>query len=454
MSFTFGGFNPKFVRGEQITKITLQPPQTKTIEMKESLSSTSLLFSLDPILVIIRDYILGASLLSIDLFPKTHISLHEVYVLLSSIACCHECTKHVFSILLKCTIGKVEVTEFKTLPIEDTSSLVGKKFTMEHMCKYYITMLTCRYVLVKNLTSLNYMLEIMNPRDRSLTASVRDSILPGGYWKSKEPFNIYRIATMSSAPSSMENILTFSISMLKTCGVGILRSKRRGLSGRIYAILASILISSVSYLHGEDVKRGLYYLRRAIDRNTYYRQLGITIAYPRFHALRTDLNLRLSDMIFMSMNIFRDVCTGTLIVNSIYLNFLWKLPSSLLEKHCKIIGRLENDEHKSPYMTVMYDRTTYHVSLGVIPTDSGLLLPAYSYSEKEVISYSILLYIIANRFLWSYDREYILEVLRDIQLDTDLAEIDKATYEYPIQHLLTPIGGSHVLKIERAFVGR
>lgn len=426
--------------------------------MKEFLSSVSLLFSLDPILTIIRDYILGAQFLFIDLFPKTNISLHEVYMLLSSVACCHQCTKDVFSTLQECTIERVEVVEFRGLPkefpIEDTSSLVGKKFTMEHMCKYYITMLTCRYVRMKNLESMNYMVEIMDPRDRAFTIEVRDVILPHGYWKSKEPFNIYRIAITGTVPPSIEDMLTFSISMVKTCGVGILRGRRRGLSEEIGTILSAILISCVSYLHGEDVKSGLHHLRRSIDRNTYYRQLGITIAYPRFHVMRTDLNLRLSDMIYMSMNIFRNICIGAVVANSTYLNFLWKLPSSVIEKHCKVIGRFENDEHKSPHMTVVHDHSTYHIRLGVIPTDSGLLWPAYSYSEGEIISYAILLYIIADRFLWSYDREYILSALRDIQLNTDLLEIEGATYEDPIQHLLTPIGGSHVLKIERTSVGR
>lgn len=444
MSFTFGGFNPKFVRGEQITKISLQAPQGNIIEMKETLSSQSPLFTLDPILVIIRDYILGAPFLHTDLFPKTHISLHEVYVLLSSVACCHECTKYVFSTLLECTMEKVEVVEFKSLPKPfpsgDTLSLTGKKFTMEHMCKYYITMLTCRYVLMKNLASLNYMLEIMDPRDIAFTISVKDSILPYGYWESKEPFNIYSIAIMRAIPPSIEDMLTFSVSMVKTCGVGILKGRRRH-QGEIGAVLSAVLISCVSYLQGEDVKRGLYHLRRAIDRNTYYRQLGITIAYPRFHVIRTDLNLHLADMIFMSMNIFRDICTGTFTANPIYINFLWKLPSSLLEKHCKVIGRLENDENEAPYMTVVHDHATYHIRLGVIPIEDGSLWPAYSYSEKEVIGYAALLYIIAHRFLWTYDREYILTVLRDIQLDSHIEEIDKATYEHPIQHLLVPVGG-------------
>lgn len=112
MSFTFGGVDGRCREwAAYSTKVSFLPERHKLIQVKDFLSHP--LFGIEPITTVIRDYILGSPLLSIDLFPSRSISINEIYALLYSIACCHHCTMEVLSIVEKCTItgGQVNLVQ-------------------------------------------------------------------------------------------------------------------------------------------------------------------------------------------------------------------------------------------------------------------------------------------------------------------------------------------------------
>lgn len=469
MSFTFGGFEWRFMKSEYTTRITMEPPRGTQTKMKEILQSHHVIFTLEPLLMIIRDYILGAPLLLIDLFPKKNITIHELHILLCSVACCHQCTVEVIDLLSDCTLTAIEVREEEETYVDhkDGYLLIGRKFNMEYIPRYYVSLLACKYVLMRNLQSFNYMLERVHMKDKPFISLVRDNIMGEAYWKNTEPFNIYKVLPESTFSVPITELCKFCHAILEICGIEALSStpitrrklKNRAMETRIHEgysylghsseYLPSILASCVTSpdFTGEEIRIGLRHLRKAFPRDIYYNSLLRTGSIsPESFFTRPDLNLRLEDAIVTSMNCYFSISTKEVRPDISRINFLWRLPSLLLEKHCKVVGRSRGDDN-FPHMTVIHNHETYHVRMGILePAGGEVLLPLYSYNQHECISYGNLLFIIAKRFLWTYDREHVLDILKSHKLTSDVPDVESMSD--PIRYLLVPAPGDSIPILE------
>lgn len=449
------------MKAEYTTRIVMELPEGKKVEVKEKLKSHHTLFTLEPLLIIIRDYILGAPLLQIDLFPRTQITMHELHILLCSIACCQQCTIEVIDLLGECVVKAIEVKEEKRGVVnhKDDHLLIGRKFNMAYIPRYYVSLLACKYVLMRNLQSFNYVLERIHMKDKPFISLIRDSIIGEAYWKNTEPFNIYRALLGSASSVTIIELCKFCHAILEICGMKALsatHATRRRLEDRkenpylgYYSsgYLASILISCVTSpdFTEEEMRIGLRHLRKAFPRDIYYESLlRAGSISPKSFFTRPDLNLRLEDVIITSMNCCFSISTKEVKPDIMRVNFLWRLPSLLLEKHCKVIGR-SRDDGNFPHMTVIHNHETYHVGMGLIECAGEVLLPLYSYNQNQCIAYINLLIVIAKRFLWTYDREHILSILQSHNLTSD--EPEEIMYDGdPIRYLLVPSPGDSTFR--------
>lgn len=450
MSFTFGGFPTFLMERVSTTSLSLHPPEEKRIKMKDFLSERSHLFTLEPILIIIRDYILGASLLMIDLFPSTQITMHEIHILLCSVACCHECTEEVWRLAEKCIVTEVKGEDIPNAPHGFVDILamdpVGAFFSMKNICEYYSSLLASKYMLMKNLASLNKLATVLKGERRRIIAEARDNILGSRYWTSKEPSDIYDIIYRASARAvvSILALITFCLNLMQVDEVNILKRKTSGIviyhDERIASILTAC--STSPHFSGKQIKYNLSLLRKNFDRSSFYLSLDRAGSIVPTHFItRNDLSFRLSDWIVICM--YRNADALEVSGNPyLLMHFLWQLPLAILRRYATVIKEGGSD---GKYLTSMvsYDQKIHHLQLGVVEMGDRSVA-AYAYNNEVNVMYHVLLYIIADKFLWSCDRNHVMSMLKRMMIPSHVLEIEAATYEDPVQHLIVPIGGKHV----------
>lgn len=438
------------------------------------------------ILAIIRDYIFGHFLLMSDLFPKRDFTLHEAYSLLYSVACCHRCTKEVMGLLRKCKIKSVPQRTVRDIireideEDEKMDVPIGGRFNMNYMGKFYNDSLTCRYVTMKNMKSLDLLhgeLTKMNAvfigdmksmivrhfHSTPIDSKVARSDTALGMTGDEEKFNIYGVVgrclrgidtTFDEAdPTSFGgrvfhsrriNLPLFSmcVNLLKDCGVGILN-----IGGRVSETLpqgptCNMIMKAIMYvLKGEDLVRALRGIRKHFTSGIYYASLWgiVTLPCAQFVQRNERLLMRREDLIISSLSIHDSITMRTYTENiTEALYFLWKLPTLLLEKHCTVIDkRILSSNY--PSITVDYEGKNVELSLCLVGGEHDNYIPAYKYNNATLVPYHLLLYIVADKFVWSYDRDFIVTALRRFHKPEDIATLEATPYENPIHHLIVPI---------------
>lgn len=451
MSFTFGGFPTFLMERISTTSMSLNLPEEKRVQIRGSLSKQSTLFSLDPILIIIRDYILGAPLLMIDLFPSTRITMHEIHILLCSVACCYECTEEVRRLAEKCVVKEIKVEDIPSAPkgLVDVvdEGVVGKPFSMKNMCKYYMSLLASKYILVKNLASLNNLMTPMGEEERNFIVEIMNVILGPSYWKSKDPFDIYYVVFHAFTETYVrpQTLIAFCLNVIQVDEVNIFKRKTRKHLAYSNEHIASILTSCATapHLSGKQIARNLNLLRRNFSVAAYFYSLDQAGSIALQHFIRRDdLTFKLPDFIVICMHIYIRICReGATDIYSL-MHFLWQLPLGLLRKYSTV---LKEGGSNGKYLsaTVSHEGSIYHLQMGTIKVN-GQSIPGYAHNDHQKMIYSVLLYIIADKFLWTYDRNRVIDMLKGIMIPSDIPEIEGATYKDPIQHLLVPIRGEHI----------
>lgn len=359
------------------------------------------LFSTTVLCNIIGDYILGSPLLNLDIFSRSSITTYELCALLYSIACCHECTVEVLSILNR--RGEVAVKE--------TSEKSSQGFDIWRIPFIYPIM--CRYYYMKNERSYNHMLPLVGADDMKLITNY-------GTWHSP-PGNadLYLIDynyTRSTIPASQgpphESIVAQIAHLLSSCGITILKCRelrRYNIAG----IHPSTIITAISFskIYGDfiDVGKALRLVRRRYGPHIYYNNLRLVTRYVQMDLLRylsEGDGETLEDMIMISLHTYGNVCAGdTDMASNVFLQYLFKLPSLILSKYCEMIEKKRNED--SLVCVVLYKGITYHVSMEAKRWER-MIMPVYVYDSGKYICYKSLLQIITYHFVWTYDREYIL----------------------------------------------
>lgn len=483
MSFTLGYPSGRPARPGTISDMVLSPPGGKMMKIADSLPRD--FSAITPILTIIRDYIPGHFLLMTDLFPKRDFTLHEAYSLLYSVACCHQCTEEVMIVLRKCKIKSVPERSvesmIRSMDIEDEKIDVpiGKRFNMNYMGKFYNDSLTCRYVAMRNMKSLDLLHGELTKMNATFINDMKSMIVehfhdravdgkevcmsPPCTIKIEDKLDIYGIVrrclegvdtTFDEAdPTSFGGtvfhsnriklpLFSMCANLLKDCGVGILGGgKRMSESLKILPICDMIMKAVMYALKGDDVVKALRSIRKRFATRVYYSSLWNVVTAPCAQFARRDEHhlIRREDLVMASLCIYDSISMREY-TESITeaLIFLWKLPTLLLEKHCTIIGKRVTPSNY-PSITVNYEGKNVDLSLCLTGGNQENYIPAYEYNNETLVPYHLLLYIVADKFIWSYDRDFILLALRRFHKEEDIATLEATSYENPIHHVIVPI---------------
>lgn len=191
--------------------------------------------------------------------------------------------------------------------------------------------------------------------------------------------------------------------------------------------------------------KALRLVRRRYGPDIYYNDLKlITRDVHRDlirHLSNRDGNI-LEDMIMVSLHIYDDVCAGDIDMKpNLYLQYLFDLPSLILSKYCKMVEIRREENFLS--CTIIYKGVTYHVSMATLSGEEkeiqGITVPAYIYDSGEYVCYKSLLHIIIYYFVWTYDREDILNRIRGEGPFTE--RIENSSDVDPVLRLLVSVEG-------------
>lgn len=440
-----------------------------------------------PILAIIRDYIFGHFLLMTDLFPRRDFTLHEAYSLLYSVACCHQCTEEVISLLRKCKIKNVPRRTVKDMVREIEAEdekidvPIGQRFNMNYMGKFYNDSLTCRYVIMRNMKSLNLIHGELSKINAVFIEDMKSMVVKHFYssdvdekkaynsvasdciGKNTERFNIYGVVrrclegvdtTFDGAdPASFGGrvfnsrrinlpLSSMCVNLLKDYGVGILNKGKRDSASPKEGLICDMIMNATMYaLKGNDLVKALRSIRKHFTSGIYYGSLWniATIPCSQFIGREDHHLMRMENLIVLSLSIYDSIAMRTYTENiTEALYFLWKLPTLLLEKHCTIIDKRILPSNY-PSITVDYKGKNVELSLCLVGGEHDNYIPAYKYNNVTLVPYHLLLYIAADKFIWSYDREFIVGALRRFHKPEDIATLEGTSYDNPIHHLIVPI---------------
>lgn len=466
MSFTFGCSTRRNPGPNLMAGMILSPPGGKVLKIANVLPRN---FSgVTAILSIIRGYIFGHFLLMTDLFPKRDFTLQEAYSLLYSVACCHQCTVEVMTLLRRCKIKNVpERTADGTIPglmlVDGKVDVpLGKRFNMNYMGKLYSDSLICRYVIMRNMKSFDLLHSELWKANGVFIDGMKTLILKNAYGEEEKKINIYEVVrrciekvdiTYDNADpasfggrvfhSSQMNppLLTMCVTLLRDCGIGILN--RRCKYPQDESICRMLVKATIYGLKENELVMGLRSIRKHFANDVYYSCLWDIATIPHLDFVhRSEHSLmRYEDLIMSSISIHDSIAMRRYTENiTEALYFLWKLPAFLLKKDCTVTK--ENILPSNyPSITVDYEGKDVELSLCLVAGETNNYIPAYQYNGATRIPYHLILLIISNKFIWSYDRGFILKFLGGFHNPDDMATLEKTPYENPIHHLIVPIKG-------------
>lgn len=383
-SFTFGAY--RRLDDIDIVRLStsLSPRREGVLKMKCCLKHP--IFGIDGVMEVVRDYLPCGALLPTDLFPSRTVTTNEIYQTLYSVACCERCTRDVLCLL---------INDREFIPLS----------------KVQILHLIYRCQFLKNDANLQIYRGIL--------------IFPG------DPLNTVDMIKSTSIYSSIKFATCagshYNHNLIKTIEEGIkLRvAGRHHIDVMVKRIDESCIVSvddlmivilfgrrAVNARYCRDVKA----IRRVFGAKEYYHHV-ISIRYTCSilgyePALR---NLGLEEMIVLSLmeyDLFHFPPARGLFGGMAHM---WILPRRILQENCDII--YETHSVSSTGVTIEYGterkQYTMHMESRRYTDASGVEKTKVMYicSNGVEYSYMMLLLIIAKRFLFTYDRDHIINII-------------------------------------------
>lgn len=411
-SFTFGGYRVL----DDID--THSHPQSFTRDRKDELKIVSdlkpAIFGIHVIMSIIRDYVPGGALLPIDLFPPREIKSNEIYQLLFSVACCRWCTRDVIKI-----VGA---------HIKNSSLLLRVLSPIQILHLIY----RCSFLKVKGNIGMYFSLyfpDEMMPNIQSLmcTSEIYSDLR-------------YKILCKHPANRRIERNIMEGISLRVTNGRDLKKLLNRYSRYESDTLDEEELIALITFGKRSYLRK----VRRVYGRKDYYQGMWSLMICASFLTYPPSWKvLGLEEIVVLSISAHMNT--------SMYGEWrrspqremdMWTLPRILLRgsesANSVRCATIIVDDYQGQSMTLQYcygGRDRYTVSLR---EDEGKV--QYVCGNGMTYSYYMLLFIIVKRFIFTYDREYLIDsLLRLVNVEeTSITYLDTPTTHPPIHDLICP----------------
>lgn len=410
--FTFGGYRELDVIDTGPFSATFTPRRDRLLQIKSSLVHP--IFGIDGVMSSVRDYLSGGALLPVDIFPLRSVDSNEVYQILYSVACCKRCTMDVIGLVKECL-----------RPAQSLSSTPSRMgFSAEQIlhliyrCSflYKNAMFDVYYTLYYSEASTCYNINLI--ADTRAYSDLR-----------------YKVSRRSYADSNISRNVMEGIRLRVTDGKDL-----RDMTDHYHRCGSPMideeeLIAIIMF----GKKRHLKKIRKGYQRRYYYIKIWSLTAYVSLLTYMPSWRvLGLEELIVLSISSYMNISTfGILRKMRQRDEDMWSLPRVLLRKECVVI----EDMHKVQSMIVEYEsgdkngKRRYTVCLRSDGTRAQ-----YECGNGVRYSYYTLLLIIVHRFIFTYDREYLIKTL------CRLTNVDQASLDYfdipttcnPIHDLITP----------------
>lgn len=422
-SFTFGGYRRlDHIDGEG-HPVTFLPDRRGILRIKSSLEHP--IFGIDGVMATVRDYVAGGALLPTDLFPPREVDTNEAYQVLYSVACCVECTGDVVRIVRELptyTISLI-VSRIRMLHLLERYRFLGNEGDQKEFASLCNSMgiNTLPVELAKSTQIYN---DIRDLRLRDITPRFCSDIIVGG------------VLLRTSEGEYMKNVLLDRIASL--------------LGARLLGRLDSVII----FGRRRDMKR----LRKAYGATDYYTQICVMAFRSSYlNMVHPYPTLGMEEMIVLSIGTYRNFLSGHSNITSCKsMLCMFSLPlrvlrgrvqqdlSMFVEKgktsvrslqRCVIHEHIYGSNEQS--LTLTYEGKRYTVRLWRDEVSGRIV---YGCGNGITYSYCMLLLIIIHRFIFTYDRDFLIKFISQyivVDQETKLY-FDTPNSRPPIHDLIIP----------------
>lgn len=400
--FTFGGYK-RLDWLDKAKKTISHVPRRGSgdiLEIKRYLSHP--VFGETVIMRIVRDYLPGGALLPTDLFPERSIDSNEIYQILSSVSCCKWCTKDVMDL----------VSRFAPSP-----DILGLSPEQE-------LHLMCKYDHMNNMEGFEVVTSYLY---ENFSSESYESIIG------------------ATSTRNILSLLIFRRDYAHTSTYVVFRGIMARISGKYFqssgseVVFDEVGIDSL-FLFGR--RRHMRRMKKEHGRNIYYGWLFNSVYRASYmRSLPSNDTLGLEEKIILSMATYYlilhegEPTAGPLPLSHPHLHDIWELPSKLLREGCNVRG--ENDFPDAQGFTLLYEGKEYTVGVEKRNNPTRVV---YTCGNGVEYPYLALLFIITERFLFTYDKDYILDILGVKINPSDKAQeyLSTVTTLPPVYDLICP----------------
>lgn len=348
----------------------------------------------------VRDYVSGGALLPIDLFPPRDIDSNEIYQLLYSVACCEKCTKDVVALLR----GSVTSTSISSLTTTSPMGLSAEQVL--HL------IYRSRFLGIEENVDIYHSLYYQEKMPEFILVMMRDT-------KAYSDLKC-KISHRSYADSNIERNIMEGIRLRVTDGRGVRDLLDPYLRCGSAMLDEEELIAVIMFGTRSILKK----VRRGHSKHYYYCQIWSLVAYASFLTYMPSWRvLGLEELVTLSVSAYMNETIYEILRQMKRREEdMWALPRVLLRGNTSVI----EDNHWWQSTTLEYGGggegrglKMYTVSLR---SEGGKV--QYVCGNGVTYSYYMLLLIIVHRFIFTYDREYLIESL------LRLVEVEEVSLDY------------------------
>lgn len=373
-SFTFGGYRKlDHIDGEEYPKAFVLGREGE-MKIKDSLPHD--IFGIDGVMAIARDYLPGGALLPIDIFPPREINTNEVYQLLYSVACCSICTGDVIRLI-------------RRLPTY-TISLIVSRIRILHLLE--------RYRILRMEGEQKELISLCN--SMGIDTSTRNLITSSQIY-----FDVYHSIFTNGHTQLYRNVVRSGV-ILRTFAQGkymkdVICNNTSMEVNREFGIIDSVII----FGRRRDMKK----LRKVYGAKEYYSEICKMTSRTSYLDFRISFStLGLEEMIVFSTGTYSRLLEGyEAPIRNIIMGRMFSFPKKILRENCEINEEIDGVGEKS--ITLTYEGKKYTVG---IQGDPAFRRVVYRCGNGVTYSYYMLLLIIVHRFIFTYDRDFLVRFIR------------------------------------------
>lgn len=370
---------------------------TVTFHIKHCLEHS--IFGVDGVMGIIRNYLPGGALLPIDIFLQRRVTIDETYQLLYSVACCEECTEDVITIIRKLPTRVISliVSRIRVLHLRERYEFLGNPVSqkeLDHLCVS---------------TGINHSVISQRTLDQ-----IHNDTGYSMFGRDAPCFDIIMSGVKMRVSEGM-----YMKDMLEISSLGGMRVRWN---------LDAVII----FGRRRDMKR----IRKYYGAREYYDQIYLIAINSSYLIFKTKLpTLGLEEKIVLSFGAYRNLLEGhgthprfnMISMFSLVVEILWN-------NHMDSESVDDIDEQR---VILTYEGKRYSMRLGRDEVSGKIV---YECGNGVTYSYIMLLLITTHRFLFTYDRDVLINYIsRHIGVDqgTQLY-LDTPTTRPAIHDLICP----------------